>query len=176
MSDNKRLVTFENFVSRFEEITLPITIGTETHLDISSQIDPLPVEMIETFILQRTDFPELDEFTEVVPVMKVADTTDFHALILWRAALLEYEYWLMTYDKRGTFLDKKRIAGTKALKDVLLQAVVTINQDWSILIVQGGVSTTDRSGFDAAKTLNYHYQILEDGHIQEDLTESLGEN
>ena len=82
-------VSFANFLNRFEEIELPISIGTETHLDFSSQNDPLPVAMIDKFLIETRVMKELDEFTEVVPLMKIPNTGDCHAVIVWKAGLMQ---------------------------------------------------------------------------------------
>ena len=100
-------ISFQNFLNRFEEVTLPISIGTETHLDFSSQQDPLPVAMIERFFIETGIMTELDEFTELVPLMKIPETGDFHALIVWKAGLMNYEYWILTFDKMEQLIDKK---------------------------------------------------------------------
>ncbi len=167
MSKAQRMA-FQNFISRFEEVALPISIGTETHLDFSSMNTPLPVDVIEAFFIETGVMEELDEFTELVPVMKIPNTNDFIAIIVWKAGLLAYDYFLLTYNKMGELLDKKTIAGTKVIENVLLHAVVTINERWEIHVMQNGRAADDEYNFDPTKTLRYQYQILEDGYIQEE--------
>ena len=102
--------TFRQFLNKFPEITLPITLTEESHLEFSRQNEPLAKEMIEEFIfsIEQSDF---DEFTEFIPCVKIPDTHGFHAIVYWRAGLLDYEYTLATFTEKGQFVDKKFIAG-----------------------------------------------------------------
>jgi hypothetical protein len=166
-------VSFGEFLNRFEEVELPISIGTETHMDFSATINPMPVPMIDTFFVETGVINELDEFTEIVPVMKIPATNDFHAVISWKAGLLDYEYWLMTFDKSGTLVDKLRIAGTKVMDNLLLHAVVTINEEWEIHVIENGRAADDETNFDPTRSLRYQFQMLEDGFIQEEEPDTL---
>jgi hypothetical protein len=166
-------ISFQNFLNRFEEVTLPISIGTETHLDFSSQQDPLPVAMIERFFIETGIMTELDEFTELVPLMKIPETGDFHAVIVWKAELMNYEYLMLTFDKMEQLIDKKSIAGTKIIDNLLLHAVVSINEQWEIHVMQSGRDVNDEKNFDPTKSLRYQFQLLEDGFIQEEEPDDL---
>jgi len=161
-------VSFREFLSRFEEVELPISIGTETHMDFSASINPMPVPMIENYFIDTGVMSELDEFTEIVPVMKIPATNDFHAVVSWKAGLLDYAYWLMTFDKVGNLVDKLRIAGTKVMDNLLLHAVVTINEQWEVHVIENGRAANDETNFDPTRSLRYQFQILEDGFIQEE--------
>lgn len=164
----KQRVSFANFLNRFEEVELPISIGTETHLDFSSQNNPLPVAMIDKFLIETGVMNELDEFTELVPVMKIPQTGDFHAVIAWKAGLMQYEYWIMTFDKMERLIDKRNIAGTKVINNLLLHAVVSITEQWEIHVIQNGREANDENNFDPTKSLRYQFQLLQDGYIQEE--------
>ena len=166
-------VSFANFLNRFEEIELPISIGTETHLDFSSQNDPLPVAMIDKFLIETHVMKELDEFTEVVPLMKIPNTGDFHAVIVWKAGLMQYEYWMMTFDKMERLIDKRNIAGTKVINNLLLHAVVSITEQWEIHVIQNGRAADDENNYDPTKSLRYQFRILQDGYIQEEEPDEL---
>ncbi|MFT6148213.1 MAG: hypothetical protein ACJAUH_000894 [Saprospiraceae bacterium] len=166
-------ISFQNFLNRFEEVSLPISIGTETHLDFSSQQNPLPVAMIDKFFIETGVMTELDEFTELVPLMKIADTTGFHALIVWKAGLLNYEYWMLTFDDMEQLIDKKSIAGTKVMDNLLLHAVVSINEQREIHVMESGRDVNNEKVFDPTKSLRYQFQLLEDGYIQEEEPDDL---
>ncbi|MFK7946012.1 MAG: hypothetical protein AB8G11_00360 [Saprospiraceae bacterium] len=169
----KQRVSFANFLNRFEEVELPISIGTETHLDFSSQNNPLPVAMIDKFLIKTGVMMELDEFTEVVPVMKIPNTDGFHAVIVWKAGLMKYEYWLMTFDKMERLIDKRNIAGTKVINNLLLHAVVSVTEQWEIHVIQNGRAADDENNYDPTKSLRYQFQILQDGFIQEEEPDEL---
>lgn len=173
MTKKKPRISFQNFLNRFEEVSLPISIGTETHLDFGTQHLPFPVAMVERFFIETGVMTELDEFTELVPVMKIPETGDFHAVIVWKASLLNYEYWLMTFDKMELLIDKKRIGGTKVLDNLLLHAVVSINEQREIHVMENGRDVNDESNFDPQRSLRHQFQLLEDGFIQEEEPDEL---
>ncbi len=166
-------VSFANFLNRFEEVELPISIGTETHLDFSSQNNPLPVAMIDKFLIETGMMDTIDEFTEVVPLMKIPSTDDFYAVIVWKAGLMQYEYWLLTFDKMERLIDKRNIAGTKVVDNLLLHAVVSITEQWDIHVIQNGRAANDQNNYDPTKSLRYQFRLLEDGSIQEETPEEL---
>lgn len=161
-------VSFRDFVNRFEEVTLPIAIGTDTHLDFSSLHDPLPLPIVEKFLIENHILEVVDEFTEVVPVMKIPETGDFYAVIIWTAALLEYDYWLLTFDKSGLLLDSKRIAGTRVANNLISHTVVTITEQWEVHIVEGERVAEKEDDFEATQSRRLQFQIFEDGSIQEE--------
>lgn len=169
----KQRISFRNFLNRFEEVSLPISIGTETHLDFGTQNTPLPVGIIDKFFIETGVMTELDEFTEVVPVMKIPETGDIHAVIVWKAGLLQYEYWLLTFDKMERLIDKKNIAGTKVIENLLLHAVVSINEQREIHVMENGLDANDEYSFDPQKSLRFQFQLLEDGYIQEEEPDEL---
>jgi len=166
-------VSFREFLNRFEEVELPISIGTETHMDFHATINPMPVPMVETFFIDTGILSELDEFTEIIPVMKIPATSDFHAVISWKAGLLDYEYWLMTFDKVGNLIDKLRIAGTKVMDNLLLHAVVTITEELEVHVIENGRAADDETNFDPTRSLRYQFQLLEDGFVQEEEPDTL---
>lgn len=98
--------TFGQFLKKFPEIDLPITLTEESHLEFSRRNSPLPQEMIHEFIhtIEQSDF---DEFTEFIPCVKLPKTDGFHAIIYWRAGLMDYEYTLATFTEKGQFIEKK---------------------------------------------------------------------
>ena len=166
-------VSFANFLNRFEEVELPISIGTETHLDFSSQNNPLPVAMVDKFLVETGVIEGLDEFTEIVPLMKIPNTDDFHAVIVWKAGLMEYEYLMLTFDKMERLIDKRNIAGTKVIDNLLLHAVVSITDQWEIHVVQNGRAADDKDNYDPTKSLRYQFRLLQDGYIQEETPDEL---
>ena len=112
-------ISFEYFLEKFPEIELPITFTDESAIEFSKNNNPLSVQMIHQFIDDQED-----EFTEYIACMCIPKTHDFHAIIYWKAALMNYQYILATYDKKGKLIDQSVIAGTysdgKSLTKLLL--------------------------------------------------------
>lgn len=155
--------TFRQFLKKFPEIALPITLAEESHLEFSRQNEPLNQDMIHEFIhnIEHSDF---DEFTEFIPCVKIPKTDGFHAIIYWRAGLLDYEYTLATFTEKGQFIDKKVIAGTKVLGEELVRSVVTIEDDWLLYIVIGKSDSKEES-FQASNSRSLNMELLATGEI-----------
>lgn len=155
--------TFTSFLKKFPEIALPITLTEESHIEFSRRNSPLSQEMIMEYILKIEQF-DFDEFTEFIPCVKISKTDGFHAIIYWRASLMDYEYTLATFTPKGQFIDKKVIAGTKMRDGVLVRSVTTIEDDWLIYIVMG-TSDPDEEEFTAVNSRSLNMELLATGEI-----------
>lgn len=156
-------VDFAHFIAKFPEIALPITLTEESHLNFSRTNSPLSQAMIHEYIYNIED-STFDEFTEFIPCLKLPATAGFHAIIYWRAGLMDYEYTLATFDETGNFLEKKVIAGTKILNGALIRSVTTIDPDWLIYIVMGS-SDLDDTQFNPTKNRSLNMELLATGEI-----------
>jgi hypothetical protein len=80
---------------------------------------------------------------------------------------------MMTFDDMEQLIDKKRIAGTKVMDNLLLHAVVSINEQREIHVMESGRDLNNEKRFDPTKSLRYQFQLLEDGYIQEEEPDAL---
>lgn len=154
-------IRFSHFLEKFPEVPLPIILAEETHHTFSKQNEPLPTLMVEQFILPLEE-EQTDEFTEFVPCVRIPKTYDFHAIIYWKAGLMNYQYILVTFTKKGELIDKRAIAGTFFDGKALTTSVATLDEDWTIYIVSG--QSVDRQ-FDATKSTAYELELLSEGNI-----------
>ena len=157
-------VKFIHFLEKFPEIELPITLSDESQLDFSRNNQPFHPLMINQFILPIEGI-EMDEFTEYIPCFKIPKTFDIHAVVFWKATLMNYQYHLVTFDKKGNLLDKAVIAGTYSDGEVLVQSVATIEDDWIIYIVSGKSDASSDNTYDASKSQTFNLELLADGKI-----------
>ena len=109
--NSKEKVSFKSFVKRFPTVELPIILGNDTHHTFSSNNPPLPALYINTFI-SLIEGPIEQEFTEIVPCFSIPDTKNFHAIVYWKAGLMDYQYILATYSKQGAPIARRVIGGT----------------------------------------------------------------
>ena len=156
-------VTFADFLNSFPEVDLPIVLTEDAQAVFSKENTPLTKIMVEQFIVPMDN--EIDEFTEYVPCCRIPKTYDFHAIVLWKGGLMNYEYFLITFDKKGNLIEKKMIAGTQVKGDSLLRTVATIEEDWTIASVVGVASAKDALAYDPATTLDSTLELLPDGKI-----------
>ena len=105
-----------------------------------------------------------DENTEFIACFRLDGLKDIHAIVYWKASLLNYNYVLVTFDKAGNLLDKRVIAGTFYDGERLTQSVANIDEDWLISIASGQ-SKTHTSGFSATERTAYQLELLPDGTI-----------
>ena len=156
---NKPKISFEHFLEKFPEIELPVTFTDESAIEFSKNNEPLPIQMIHQFIDEQED-----EFTEYIACMRIPKTLDFHAVIYWKAALMNYQYVLVTYDKKGKLIDKSVIAGTYSDGKSLTRSVATIEDDWLIYIVSGQAAA-DAPTYDASTSNAFNLELLATGEI-----------
>ncbi|MCB0653778.1 MAG: hypothetical protein KDC85_21050 [Saprospiraceae bacterium] len=155
---------FTEFIGIFPEIELPVSLTEEARHLFSLKNKPIPDELIDSFILPHDDEP-VDEFTEFMACFRIPGTGAFHALVYWRAGLLNYQFHLITFDKKGEFIDKRVIAGTYSDGETVTQSIATIGDNLKIIIASGQ-SAVSEDLFEAATSTTYILEILLDGGIR----------
>lgn len=157
---------FSDFLSKFPEAPLPLTLRDDSHHDFE-QNPPLSDEMIASYI-GRYEIAHVDEFTEYVACFsfpKVAKQP-YQAIVYWKAALLQYDYVLATYSLDGNMIDKKAIAGTKAIGDKVHHTLATIDENNVIFIAEG--AATEGGDYDPNSTKTKRFEILKNGRIEQE--------
>jgi len=161
--NSKEKIRFKSFIKRFPEVELPIILGNDTHHTFSRNNPPLPALYIDTFI-SLIEGPIEHEFMEIIPCFAIPDTKEFHAIVYWKAGLMDYQYVLATYSKRGVPIARRVIGGTFSDGKILAQSVATIDSDWTIHIVTGN-SNLQEEEYDAATSTAIEVELLIDGNI-----------
>lgn len=154
---------FDQFVAKFPVVELPVTLGENTHHVFGLENDPLNDHMIAEFILTEAD-GEHDEFTEFVPCFSLRLSDAFVTLVWWKAGLMQYEYVLATFDKKGVPIARKVIGFTRADHKQIVRAVATIDEEWRIVMASGqGDAATDY--MEPAAATMHEAEIMPDGQI-----------
>jgi hypothetical protein len=123
----------------------------------------LPIELLEEWILSNDE--QVDEFTEYVPCLQLPEQEDFVAIVYWKAGLLNYEYVLVTYTKKGKLITRQTIAGMKTNNDSILQRLAFIDEELIVTIAEGTLEDLDDSTYNPEATKSYHMEILPSGDI-----------
>lgn len=163
MEEKQLKVSFKHFIEKFPEVDLPITLGEDTHLAFSRKNDPLPIPMIEQFILPLEE-KEVDELTEFIACFRLPAQKEYQAIVYWKASLLHYQYTLATFGKDEELIDKRVIGGTYYDGEHLTQSVATVKADGQVIIASGQGDPEDEH-FDATKATAYRVQISTKGKI-----------
>jgi len=159
---SKQDISFEKFLTLFPEIELPITLTTDAHIEFSRHNNPIPIPMIDEFLASADD----DELTEYVACFKIPQTGGFHALVYWRAGLMDYQYHMVTFDKEGYLLDKRLISGTKLNGKNLVRSVATIEADWLITVVEGAeIVEEGKNIFNPQSSKVHNLELTSSGEI-----------
>ncbi len=156
-------LSFQDFLNAFPETELPVDLTEDTQSIFSKENKPLSKQLIEEFIVPIDE--GIDEFTEYIPCFRIPRTKDFHAIVLWKAGLMNYEFFMITFDKKGNLIEKKMVAGTQVKGDALLRTVTTIKEDWTIASVVGVVSASDDLAYDPATSLDSILELNPNGTI-----------
>lgn len=130
-------ISFDNFLSLFPEVELPVSLTSESQRLIAEVQQPLNDKWVVRFLLGDGEW--IDDYTEYMPCFRIPKTLTFHAVVYWEATLLGNAYHLVTFDRAGKVIDKCVLAGTKYEENELIQTVCTIRPDWSISQIQGRV-------------------------------------
>ena len=171
MSQNPKKVDFQSFLSYFPDLKPPILLTEDAHHKYSKINEPLPAEAIQSFIIPHDELI-VDEYTEYVPCFKIKDTHTFHAIVYFKAGLLTYEYYLMTFEEKGKLIAKEKIGGMLTEGDAIHRAVATIEPDWTIQIVEGA-EALDQQSYKASESKAYTMEMLPDGQIIFSINEDL---
>jgi hypothetical protein len=154
---------FIDFVEKFPPVSMPVTLGEETHHVFNAENMPLPDAMLAHYIFPYESTPP-DEFTEYMPCFAIDCDEPFIALVWWRAALGTYDYILATFTEKGEPVDRKTIAFTRLQGQQVRRAVATIDEELVIHIAEGTGDADDH--FDAATTRTAQLEITPDGKIR----------
>jgi hypothetical protein len=155
-------IDFQHFIEYFPELELPVHLDDEVHHTFSLENEPLPSLAIEQYLLPIEE--DTDELTEFIPCFRVPETYDFHAIIYWKAAIMNYQYVLATFEKSGELIDKRVIAGTFSDGTSVIKSVATIEEDWMILTMTGKMSSHEEL-YDATSSKMLEMELLPDGTI-----------
>lgn len=156
-------IDFISFLEQFPLLEPPILLGEDSHHAFSKANLPIPAALISHYLIP-IDGEEPDENTEFIACFRLDGLKDIHAIVYWKASLLNYNYVLVTFDKAGNMIEKRVIAGTFYDGEKLTQSVATIDEDWMISIASGQ-SSSHSSGFSATESTAYQLEILPDGTI-----------
>ncbi len=153
---------FDHFLSFFPELKLPVNINEDSVHALSLENKALPERLINEFLLPYEE--NVDDLTEFVAGFRIAGIKDFHALVYWKATLMNYQYILATYTKTGLLIDRAVIAGTFSDGKVITRSSARIDDDWSITIVSGQTRGSDEL-YDASSSRTVEMDLLPDGKI-----------
>lgn len=159
-------ITFENFITFFEVIELPINVTSDLERQLTNSDDPLSEMWAQRFLMTEEDV--IDDFTEFQACFRLPQTNKTIALVHWEASLQGSSFYLSTFAPNGILINKQRIAGTKYGQEKLEQTVCTIREDRSITLVSGSLDAKTTSILTPTEDLyETILQLTDDGELIE---------
>jgi len=171
MMSNPLEPTFQDFLSFFPNIELPVTLTEESRFEFSKANKPFPGAVIDTYITPMEEI-EADECTEYEPCLRFQVNDEIMAVIYWRGAVYNYEYILVTFNKHANMVSRKVIAGTKFTEQFIQQSVASLMEDFTINVAVGVKKTTDKD-YEPQNSQSMSFEILSTGDIIFSLHEEL---
>ncbi|MBK7406899.1 MAG: hypothetical protein IPL49_12930 [Saprospirales bacterium] len=156
-------IPFSQFLEHFPEVPLPTILSEETAHSFSKENEVLHSLIIDQYFMPLEG--DMDEFTEIVPCFRFPETKDFHAIVYWKAGLLQYYFILVTLSLKGELIDRRVLAGTFVDGETVTQSVATIDEDWIITIVTGQAKTDRGALYDATASKTTSVEVMPDGSI-----------
>ncbi|MBK8702072.1 MAG: hypothetical protein IPN29_21875 [Saprospiraceae bacterium] len=157
------MTDFNSFASYFPEISPPLTLTDESIDYINATNDPLPLALLHDFILKWEGIEETDEFTEFLPCLKFSPYKDIQAFVYWKAALLRYEFIMVTTDEKGNAIARKPICGTIVEGDLIKKSVARIDEE-NIIHIAAGANLANEP-FLAQQSQSFAMEIMANGEI-----------
>jgi len=152
---------FTEFIEFFPRLKPPFSLLPDIS-QIPSFSLPLPGALLDAFILPF-EGEEVDEFTEYIPYGRIEGPKDYHALIYWKAGVMQYEFILATYSLEGAPLSHAIIGGLRSDDHGLLHSVAVVHEDMSLTIAEG--VATEEEEIDLDQTNTYQMTIESTGQI-----------
>lgn len=152
----------EHILTFFPIVELPISLTDDDVTTFSRNNTPLPADLIGKVFSQWETIE--DEYVEFVPCFKIDDREHFYAIVYWKGGLLSYEYILVTFDKKGQFIQRKPIASTHAEGPIVKKSVAQIGEDL-IITIMAGESITEQD-YDPASSQAFAMEVMPTGEIE----------
>ncbi len=156
-------IPFEAFLDFFPAVDPPISITDELVHVADSTNKVLPKPIVEQYIIPIEPTGEIDEFTEFVPILRIANTDGFYALIYWKGQLMKSDYILATFTEKGELITRRPIASLIAEENIIKKSAAHIDEDLIIHIVAG--ANKDHTPYDPSNSRAFSMEILPTGDV-----------
>ncbi|MEM9931660.1 MAG: hypothetical protein AAF840_17775, partial [Bacteroidota bacterium] len=158
---------FPTFLDAFPRLDLPLAFSQDTAQTISKETPPLPLKLIEEFILP-IEPGMADELTEFVACLRLPKAAAYDGIVYWRADLLQYHYTLVTFNpKTQEVIDRLVIAGVSYDGEEMTQSHAMLTETLMIYQVSGQSEGREEYDYKASTSTARRFQVAETGKIVE---------
>ena len=155
--------SFQEFLTYFPEIELPVNISSE-YLNIFSNYNkPIPEDFIHTYIISSENSVDLENVIEdeYITCFKIPGTMNFHALVYIKISMLNYDYYLHSFDMAGNSIDSKVIASMHSDGTNIIEKAALIDENHMIWTMRAD----ETEDFDPAMSKFSGFQLLNNGKV-----------
>lgn len=158
-----------DFVQLFPLIEPPITMTDESIFALSKNNKLINLDVADQFMSTFEPDYEAGLEREYIPCVRLALSDEFHSLIYWRAAALNYEYYLINVDKRGKLLSRRLIGGLIAKDDTFVRLAVSVDANYIFYVaaqlIDGPSDVGDSIHAETLDAQTFSLEVLPDGSI-----------
>lgn len=159
--------SFSDFLDVFPRLDLPLAFSQDTVQTISRETPPLPLELIEEFILP-IEPGMADELTEFIACLRLPKADNYEGIIYWRADLLQYHYTLVTFNpKNNEVIDRQVIAGVSYDGEEMTQSHAMLTETLMLYQVSGQSEGKEEYDYRASTSTARRFQVAASGKIVE---------
>jgi len=148
----------------FPEVELPVSLSFGSREAFADRNRPLP-ELLAAISFDLWEEADPDEFTEYQPGFRFRHGKH-HALVYWKAALLQYAYVVVILDRQGLLLDKLVLAETDATSGTVRQGAALITAEAEIFTAESEMGSEDALG-DPSQTMTERWVITDEGRFRQ---------
>ncbi len=135
-SKSKVVQGYKSFKTLFPIASLPLKLHPDDHRKYSKDNKPLSNEKAIDFILDENE-NQLNEFEEFIACFRIPQTEKIDAFVYWHGDLLNYQYFLVSFNKKGERIEKIPLSGTIVDGSMLKFSITEINNNREFIIYSG---------------------------------------
>jgi len=157
----------DDFLLYFPEAELPINISSE-YMGMFGQINiPVPEDLIKEYLLDNDPESLYQDGLEIeyIPCFQLPGGKNFKAIVYLKISLMNYEYFLHTFDNAGRTISVKMIATMSSDGNQIKEKTAMIDEN-NVVWTLEGVSSSHMD-FDPSDSLFIGFFIDEKGKIIE---------
>lgn len=163
MSNPSQAKQFSTYLQLFQPIELPFTLHSDAHLDFSRKNKSIHPDLIGMYITPFIGQNE-NEYTEYVPCFLLSQQKNYIAVVIWKAGLMEYEYYVLTYNNAGDVIHNQIIGGMKSDGEKVISRIAMIDDEKTIHMVEGELKDHE-TDYNPQKTKEYSFTLDDEGYL-----------
>ncbi|WP_236974591.1 hypothetical protein [Membranihabitans maritimus] len=163
MANPSKAKKFNTYLQLFNPIEFPFTLHSDAHHDFSKSNKSIHPDLIKDYITPYIGKNE-DEYTEYIPCFLLDEQKNYIAVVVWKAGLKEYEYYVLTYNNAGDVIHHQVIGGMKSDGEKVISRIAIIDDEKSIHMVEGELKDQE-TDYDPLKTKEYSFVLNEEGYL-----------